>query len=127
VSDAVYCAMAECSELLPNVLLRTRAMATQTHPHDTYYLHQPFPNPLFLSFPCFSPSLTIGGWGSIGSDFDRSPAIMLVLDAALDDATRLLRGTEGATNAEAEAAKAKVAVISNFMVSAESLVVGRSS
>lgn len=43
---------------------------------------------------------------------------MLVLDV-LDEATRVFKGTEGATNAEAPAAKAKVAAISNFMVSVE--------
>lgn len=57
----------------------------------------------------------MGGWGSIGSDFDRSPAIMVVEDA-LDEATRVLKGTEGATNAEDPAANANVAAISNFMV-----------
>lgn len=60
-------------------------------------------------------SLTAGGWGSIGSAFDRSPAIMLVLDA-LDEATRVLKGTDGATNADVVAVKARVAAISNFMV-----------
>lgn len=59
--------------------------------------------------------LTAGGWGSIGSAFDRSPAIMLVLDA-LDAATRVLKGTDGTTNADVVAVKARVAAISNFMV-----------
>lgn len=81
-------------------------------------LHLPISllSPLCLS--CLSLCLTRGGWGSIGSDFDRSPAIMLVLDA-LDEATRVFKGREGATNADAPAAKAKVAAISNFMVFVE--------
>lgn len=58
--------------------------------------------------------LTAGGWGSIGSAFDLSPAIMLVLDAL--EATRVLKGTDGTTNADVVAVKARVAAISNFMV-----------
>lgn len=60
--------------------------------------------------------LTAGGWGSIGSALDRSPAIMLVLDALDDPATRVLKGRDGATNADAVAVNARVAAISNFMV-----------
>lgn len=72
---------------------------------------------LFFLFPLPIPvhPLTSGGWGSIGSDFERSPAIMLVEDAD-DEATPVLKGSDGATNALAPAAKAKVAAISNFMV-----------
>ena len=40
---------------------------------------------------------------------------MLVLDA-LDEATRVLNGTDGTTNADVVAVKARVAAISNFMV-----------
>lgn len=40
---------------------------------------------------------------------------MLVEDAD-DEATRVLKGSDGVTNALAPAAKAKVAAISNFMV-----------
>lgn len=57
----------------------------------------------------------MGGWGSIGSALDRSPAIMLVLDA-LDAATRVLKGMDGVTNADVVAVNARVAAISNFMV-----------
>lgn len=40
---------------------------------------------------------------------------MLVLDA-LDEVTRVLKGIDGVTNADAVAVKARVAAISNFMV-----------
>lgn len=70
-------------------------------------------------------SLTSGGLGSIGSDFDRSPAIMVV-DDALDEATRVVKGTDGAMNAPATDTRLNVAAISNFMVVVEFVGFGTS-
>lgn len=52
----------------------------------------------------------------MGRAFDRSSAIILVVDEDDLAATLVLKGIEGTTNALAPAAKAKVAAISNFIV-----------
>lgn len=97
--------------------LSTALLPIKAQPTDVISINQIKQTSLFLSPPLFfhphPSSLTSGGWGSIGSDFERSPAIMLVDE---DEAMRALTGSDGATNAVAPAAKAKVAAISNFMV-----------
>lgn len=60
--------------------------------------------------------LTAGGLGNIGSDFERSSAIMVGVVAAELRTADCLNGAVGATKAPAPAAMAKVAASSSFIV-----------